>query len=138
MGSRYPTNGASGQVSSMRNMDVRRLWEKLHTSDFRDNCFAYYREATFDKPEAPTHGVRPPITRGTGRSRMSFLRRMSVNSTEGRVIAALSVILGLGIGVTRLLAASSQSSSVDRVEAYMDTVREDWSKYQSRIQDPKR
>ena len=138
MSSRYSTNGASGQVSAMRNMDVRRLWEKLHTSDFRDNCFAYYREATFEKPEAPRHGVRPPMTRGTGRSRMSFLMRMSVNSTEARVIAALSAILGLGIGVTRLLATTSQSSSVDRVEAYMDTVREDWSKYQSRIQDPKR
>ena len=116
-------------MSSMKRMDVRRLWEKLHTSDFRDNCFAYYREATFEDPQA--------VRRRAGPQRMSFMRRLAVNSTEGRVALALGAVLGLGIGITRLLAHNSQVSSTDRVEEYLDTLRKDWDQYQSMVKKEK-
>ena len=120
--------GASGHVSSMKSLDVRRLWEKLHTSDFRDNCFPFYREATFEKPE-----ISPRVRGGSRepKSRMSFMRRIALGSTEGRVTLALATVLGLGIGITRLLAVSSQSSSNKRVEEYVESLRKDWEQYQT-------
>jgi hypothetical protein len=113
----------------MRSMDVRRLWEKLHNSDFRDNCFAYYREATFDRRD---EGVQRTATRQNTKN-MSLLRRMSVNSTEKRVVMVVCGVLGLGIGITRLLASSSQTNSVERVESYVDDLRHDWQRYQESV-----
>jgi len=137
MGSRYPTNGLSGQVSSMKNLDVRRLWEKMHTSDVRENCYTYYREARFDQ-EPPRARVKQGHSRRVTAGKMSFLQRISVKSTELRVIMAVAGVMGLGIGITRFLAASNQSSSVERVESYMDSIRTDWEKYQSNIHDSSR
>lgn len=117
--------GASGHVSSMKSLDVRRLWEKLHTSDFRDNCFPYYREATFETPQATVRRRAP--------QRMSFMRRVALGSTEGKVVLVLATVLGVGIGVTRFLATSSQSSSGERVEGYVESLRKDWEHYQSLV-----
>jgi hypothetical protein len=117
MSSKY--TGTGGHVSSIKSLDVRRLWEKLHNSEFRDNCYPYYREATFDSP-----------SRSTG-SRGSVMRRIAIKSTEGKVALALLTVLGLGIGITRILATSSQTSSVERVEAHLETMRKDWDQYTS-------
>ena len=130
--------GTASHVSSMKNLDVRRLWEKLHNNDFRDNCFAYYREATFeDRPatagRTSQFGARPR----RAQPQMGFMRRIAVRSTEGRVALVLAGVLGLGIGVTRLLAQGSQVSSNDRVEQFMDTLRKDWDQYQSVIRKEK-
>lgn len=123
--------GTSSHVSSMKNLDVRRLWEKLHNNDFRNNCFAYYREATFeDRPAERTSRLQ-------ARSQMGLMRRIAVRSTEGRVGLVLAGVLGLGIGITRLLAQGSQINSNDRVEQYMDTLRKDWDQYQSVIRNEK-
>ena len=80
---------------------------------------------------SPGAARRRPVVAG---SKMGFFRRMAVNSTEGKFVLALSAILALGIGVTTLLAYSSQTSSVSKVEAYMDSLRTDWDKYQTNIQ----
>ena len=139
MSSKYAANGAAGQVSSMKNLDVRRLWEKLHTADFRDNCYAYYREASFDKPESNQRiGMRghPPTAPVRSGKKMGFLKRLAAKSTESRVVLAVGAVMGLGIGITRLLAYSSQSNPVDRVETYMDSLRTDWDKYQTTIKKP--
>lgn len=114
-------------MSSMKGVDVRRLWEKLHNSDVRENCYSYYREATFD----PVETVKRSTTRQP--QKMSLMRRLAVNSTEGKVGLALCAILGVGIGVTRLLAYSSQTSSLERVDAHMDTLRRDWDQYQDTV-----
>jgi hypothetical protein len=123
--------GASGHVSSMRNMDVRRLWEKLHNSDFRDKCFTYYREATFDHLQGPSQ-TQQRRRQATG-AKIPFMRRIALQSTEGKVALALATVLSIGIGVTRFLASSSQTTSADRVEAYVDSLRKDWDQYQSLI-----
>jgi hypothetical protein len=121
------STGMSGQVNSMKSMDVRRLWEKLHNSEFRDNCFAYYREATFDKEDLARRSVTP------GSKKMGFLRRLSVNSTEKKVVLAVAGVLGLGIGITRIIAYSSQTNSVQRVDSYVEDLRGDWQRYQESI-----
>jgi hypothetical protein len=134
MSSKFTSSaGMSGQVNSMRSMDVRRLWEKLHNSDFRDNCFAYYREATFEKEDPAKHGSFTRQRSSGSQKNMSFFRRLSVNSTEKKVIMVVAGVLGLGIGITRLLAYSSQTNSVERVESYVDDLREDWKKYQEAV-----
>lgn len=125
------STGMSGQVNSMRSLDVRRLWQKLHNADFRDNCFAYYREATFDKEDMSATRRRSVATAGS--KKMGFLRRLSVNSTEKKVILAVAGVLGLGIGITRLIAQASQTSSVDRIESYVDDLRGDWQRYQDSV-----
>jgi len=136
MSGRYPTKGSSGQVQSMKSMDVRRLWDKLHNSDYRDNCFTYYREASFEKESAPTQrnsGQFGGQRRQPSTKNMSLLRRLSVNSTEKRVILAVAGVLGLGIGITRALAYGSQTSPTQRVDSYVDSLRSDWEKYQENI-----
>ena len=115
--------GTGGHVSSMRSLDVRRLWEKLHNSEFRDQCYPYYREATFDSVDSRRGGAQ-------AEAKMPFLRRLAVKSTEGKVAIVLGTVLGLGIGITRLLATYSQTSSVERVEAHLDSMRKDWEQYQ--------
>ena len=134
MSSKFTSSaGMSGQVNSMRSMDVRRLWEKLHNSDFRDNCFAYYREATFEKEDPAKHVAYTRQRSPGSQKNMSFFRRLSVNSTEKKVIVVVAGVLGLGIGITRMLAYSSQTNSVERVESYVDDLREDWKKYQEAV-----
>lgn len=136
MSNKYTSStGMSGQVNSMRSMDVRRLWEKLHNSDFRENCFAYYREATFDKEDSGSskHSSYSRRTKSSTQKNMHFLRRLSVNSTEKKVVLAVAGVLGLGIGITRMLAYSSQTNSVQRVESYVDDLRGDWQKYQESV-----
>ena len=132
MSSKFTSSaGMSGQVNSMRSMDVRRLWEKLHTSDFRDNCFAYYREATFDKEESPAK--HSSYRKSSSQKNMHFMRRLSVNSTEKKVVMVVAGVLGLGIGITRMLAYSSQTNPVERVETYVEDLRGDWQKYQESV-----
>lgn len=108
----------AGHVTSMKSVDVRRLWEKLHNSDTRDKCYTYYREATFDEKSQP-------IVRRAG-----FMRKIVAKSTEFRVVLATAGVLGLGVGVISLMAWTSQSSSADRVDAYLEDLRKNWKQYQ--------
>ena len=110
-----------GQVNSIRSMDVRRLWEKLHNQDTREKCYTYYREATFDKPAEISS--RLPRSRG-------FIQRVISKSTEARVVVAIAGILTFGVGMIGLAAWATQSSSADRVDAYLDTLKRDWDQYQ--------
>lgn len=106
-------------VSSMKTFDVRRLWGQTHNSSFRDNCYAYYREATFD----PAEGTKKTVYGG-------FMRKLAANSTEKKVILAVLTVFSIGIGATSALAWSSQSAPDERVGAYVDSLRKDWEGYQ--------
>ena len=64
---------------------------------------------------------------------MHFMRRLSVNSTEKKVVMVVAGVLGLGIGITRMLAYSSQTNPVERVETYVEDLRGDWQKYQESV-----
>jgi hypothetical protein len=107
----------------MKSIDVRRLWEKLHNADTRDKCYTYYREATFEKSK--------PIVAKRG----GFMRNLAAKSTEFRVVLATAGVLGLGVGVISLMAWTSQSSSADRVDAYLENLGKNWKQYQNLTKD---
>ena len=117
----------AGHVNSMRSIDVRRLWEKLHNGETRQNCFTYYREATFEKPP-PSHKTTTNL-----RKNSSLIKRVIARSSEPKAAFAAAAILGLGVSIIGLMAWRSQSSSVDRVDAYLETLRKDWDQYQALV-----
>jgi hypothetical protein len=119
----------------MKSMDVRRLWDKLHTSDYRDNCFSYYREASFESEVENSGRTRTHLggRKVQSTKNMPLLRRLSVNSTEKRAILVVAGVVGIGIGITRFLAYGSQTSPAGRVGSYVDNLRSDWEKYQETV-----
>jgi uncharacterized protein HemX len=120
---------SAAQVQGVKNLDIRRLWGKLHNNSYRENCYAYYREASFE----PVSDSRTGSNRNRSGQQAGFIRRVLTNTTEKRAVLAIFGVLGLGIGVTRMLAMSSQTSSSERVDAYMDSLRADWEKYQKKL-----
>ncbi len=131
--SNQPSKSA-GQVQTLRNLDLRRMWGKMHNSNFRDNCYAYYREATFAPTTSTGSGMhqRPSSRLGAGQQ-VGIMRRLINGATERKAVLALLGVLGLGIGVTRFLATNSQTNSPQRVEAYVDSLRSDWEQYQKKL-----
>jgi hypothetical protein len=123
------------QVNSIKGLDVRRLWDKLHNSGFRDNCYAYYREASFGESicirnESHISGVRPGLLQS---GRGGLMRQVALKSSEKHLLLAVLGVLGVGIAITSALAINNTSSSNERVSNYVDLMRDEWDKYQDKI-----